>query len=101
LTIDNPRDGDKINSETITVEGTVNRTNLDYVEVNGQKADVTDDGHYSKRIMLENGEHDIDVTAMYNTGEAITNSVTIQVKYNAPIIENVTPTEDVYLETGE
>ncbi|PAV27583.1 hypothetical protein CIL05_21410, partial [Virgibacillus profundi] len=48
LTIDNPADGDETNRETVTVEGTVSDANLDYVEVNGREAAVTD-GSYSKR----------------------------------------------------
>src|SRR5699024_216222 len=53
LTIDSPSDGEKMNRETVTVEGTVADDNLDYVEVNGQVANVSD-GEYSKRILLDN-----------------------------------------------
>ena len=38
LTIDNPKNGDKTNKETVTVEGTVSDANLDSVKVNGQTA---------------------------------------------------------------
>ena len=48
----------KTNKETVTVEGTVEDANLDWVKVNGQAATVKD-GKYSKRIMLENGENEI------------------------------------------
>lgn len=101
LTIDNPKDGDKINDETVTVEGTVTPDNLDYVEVNGQKADVSEEGEYSKRVMLDNGENEINVSAMYHDGDKIEESVTVQVNYNALVIENLTPNEDIYLKTGE
>ncbi len=100
LTIDNPQHGDKTNRETVTVEGTVTDENLDYVEVNGQKADI-DGEDYSKRILLDNGENVIEVTAVDEAGNKTTESVTIDVKYNAPEISNVTPEEDVYLETGK
>lgn len=100
ITIDSPQDGDKTNRETVTVEGTVADANLDVVEVNGQKAAVTD-GSYSKRILLDNGANEIEVVANDLAGNTSTESVTIQVKYNAPEIENLTPTEDVTIEAGE
>src|SRR5699024_8470436 len=91
LTIDNPKEGDKINRETITVEGTVTPDNLDYVEVNGQKTDVTEKGEYSKRIRLDNGENEINVIAMYDDGHKLEESVTVQVNYTASVIKNLTP----------
>ncbi|HLQ71818.1 MAG TPA: carboxypeptidase regulatory-like domain-containing protein, partial [Bacillota bacterium] len=100
LTIDTPADGEKTNRETVTVAGTVADENLDYVEVNGQAADVSD-GEYSKRIMLDNGENDIHVVAVDAAGNEANQSITIDVKYNAPEIENLTPDEDVDLVTGK
>lgn len=100
LTIDNPSDGDKTNRETVTVEGTVADENLDYVEVNGQQASV-EDGAYSKRILLDEGENTIEVVAADLAGNTTTESVTIEADYTAPEIENVTPTEDVHLSAGE
>lgn len=100
LTIDKPTDGDKTNRETVTVEGTAQDDNLDYVEVNGQTANVSDD-HYSKRILLDNGENDINVVAVDEAGNESTETVTIDVNYDGPEIENLTPEEDVDLETGK
>ncbi|UJL48272.1 S8 family serine peptidase [Virgibacillus sp. NKC19-16] len=100
LTIDNPEDGEKSNRETVTVEGTVSDANLDYVEVNGQAADVSD-GSYSKRILLDNGENEIEVVATDLAGNSQTESVTIDVDFTAPEIDNLTPTEDVYINAGE
>lgn len=100
LTIDTPKDGDKSNRETVTVEGTVDDDHLDFVEVNGQKATV-EDGSYSKRILLENGDNEIKVVAQDEVGNKKTKSVMIDVKYNAPVLENVTPTEDKNLQTGQ
>lgn len=100
ITIDNPEDGDKTNRETVTVEGTVSDANLDFVEVNGRQATVTD-GNYSKRILLDNGENEIEVVAQDLAGNTANESITIEVKYNAPEIENLTPTEDISLHAGE
>ncbi|MBY7143954.1 S8 family serine peptidase [Virgibacillus sp. NKC19-3] len=100
LTIDNPQDGEKSNQETVTVEGTVSDSNLDYVEVNGQEADVSD-GTYSKRILLDNGENEIEVVAADLAGNSQTESVSLEVDFTAPDIANLTPTEDVYINAGE
>lgn len=100
LTIENPKNGDKTNRETITVEGTVADANLDFVKVNGQKAAV-EDGKYSKRILLDNGENEIEVVAQDLAGNTTTKSVTIDVKYTAPKIENLTPDEDKTLSAGD
>jgi bacillopeptidase F len=100
LTITNPVNGDKTNRETVTVEGTVADANLDFVKVNGQKAAVKD-GNYSKRIILDEGENTIEVIAADLAGNTTTESVTIDVDYTAPVIENLTPTEDKYINTGQ
>ncbi|MGY0693223.1 S8 family serine peptidase [Virgibacillus sp. FSP13] len=100
LTIDNPKDGSKTNRETVTVEGTVADANVDWVKVNGKKAKVTD-GKYAKRILLDNGENVIKVVAKDQAGNKAKQKVTLDVKYNAPVIENVTPTDDVNLQSGE
>ncbi|WP_093134736.1 S8 family serine peptidase [Salinibacillus kushneri] len=101
LTINSPEDGSKFNRETVTVEGTVEDSNLDWVEVNGQKADVSDDGSYSKRILLDNGANDIEVVAKDLAGNQTTDSITLDVDFTAPEISNLVPTEDHYLNAGE
>lgn len=101
LTIDHPADNDKTNRETVTVEGTVQDANLDYVEVNGQKANVSDDGHYQKRILLDNGENVIEVEAADLAGNVTTESVTIDAYFDELEISNLTPTEDKHLNAGE
>lgn len=100
LTIDSPGDNEKLNRETVTVEGTVLDEQLDFVEVNGKKATVQD-GSYSKRILLDNGENVIEVVAHDKVGNTATENVTIQVKYLEPGIENLTPAEDVHINAGE
>ncbi|RKQ29613.1 peptidase S8 [Oceanobacillus halophilus] len=100
LTIDNPVDGDKTNRETVSVEGTIADENLENVEVNGAEASVTD-GSYSKRIILEEGENEIEVVATDAAGNQAAETITIEADYTAPVIENVTPTEDQEVKAGE
>ncbi|RDW18765.1 peptidase S8 [Oceanobacillus arenosus] len=100
LTIDSPKNGDKLNRETVTVEGTVSDTNLEWVKVNGQKAAVTY-GKYSKRIIIENGANEIKVVAQDSAGNKVNKKITVEADFEAPEIENLTPTEDKYLRAGE
>jgi bacillopeptidase F len=100
LSITSPEDGDKSNRETVTVEGTVSDANLDYVEVNGQTAEVTD-GAFAHRVLLDEGLNDIEVVAADTAGNTSSETVTLDVKYTAPEIENLTPEEDVHINTGE
>ena len=74
LTITNPKNGDTTNRETVTVEGTVADANLKSVTVNGQQATVSENGTYSKRILLDEGVNVITVIATDaagNTSEQI------------------------------
>jgi bacillopeptidase F len=101
LTIDHPQDGERTNRETATVEGTVADENLDMVTVNGQETAVSDDGEFSQRILLDEGENIIDVVATDLAGNTARETLTIFAKYTAPEITNLTPDEDVELETGQ
>jgi len=99
LKIDNPKNGDKTNRETVTVEGTVEDANLDWVKVNGQNAEVVD-GKYSKRILLDNGVNEITVVARDKANNRISKKVSVTAQFDAPVIENLTPVEDLTLTTG-
>lgn len=101
LSISSPADGTKTNHETVTVQGTVSDDNLDSVTVNGQAADVKDDGSYSKRIMLDEGDNVIKVVAKDKAGNEENKQVTVKAKFTAPTITNLKPTEDTYLDAGQ
>ena len=100
LAITSPQTGEKTNRETITVTGTVEDANLDFVTVNGQHVTVTDGG-FSHRVMLENGENPIEVVATDKAGNSSSDSVVVHAKYDAPVISNVKPEEDVHLQAGQ
>lgn len=100
LTIDTPKKGEKTNKESLTVEGKVTDDHLDQVTVNGKKATIKG-GKYSARILLENGENTIKVTAKDAAGNKTTKKINIDVQYEAPEISKLTPAENVYLASGE
>ncbi|HEY4602222.1 MAG TPA: S8 family serine peptidase [Cerasibacillus sp.] len=101
LSIDSPRNNDKTNRETVTVEGSVADENLDSVTVNGQKTKINDNGTFAKRILLDNGANEIEVVAVDLAGNTTTKTVTLYAQYDAPEIINLTPSEDKYLESGD
>ena len=100
LTIASPIDGDVTNRETVTVEGTASDENLDYVEVNGARVAVNE-GHYSKRILLDAGANEITVVASDLAGNTETKSVTVTAKWNAPTIENLQPSVNQTVKPGD
>ncbi|MEC0251521.1 S8 family serine peptidase [Bacillus halotolerans] len=100
LTLDNPKNGEKINKETLTVKGTVSDDNLKEVKVNGKKATVTD-GSYSARILLENGSNEVKVTATDLAGNKTTKKAVIDVNFDQPVITGLIPGEDKTLKAGE
>ncbi|KQL37290.1 S8 family peptidase [Psychrobacillus sp. FJAT-21963] len=100
MTITSPKNGDKTNRESVTVEGTVTDANLDFVKVNGQTAQVVN-GKYSKRILLENGANEITVIAQDKAKNKTSKKVTVTAQYDAPVIENLKPAQDLQLTTGK
>ena len=99
LTIDKPSNGEKINRETVTVEGLITDANIDTVTVNGSNATISN-GKYSKRIILDNGINEITVVATDKAGNSVSKTVTVTADYDAPIISNLKPATDITITTG-
>ncbi|WP_101846926.1 S8 family serine peptidase [Halobacillus sp. Marseille-P3879] len=101
LSITSPENGDKINSEVTTVEGTVNEDNLDHVIVNGEEASVDEDGSFTKRLIIDEGENVIEIEALDQAGNSATEEVTIEADYTVPELTNIMPDENLSLQSGE
>lgn len=101
LILENPEDGDKINRETVTVEGRVSDKNLDAVLVNGQETEILEDGTFAERILLDEGQNVIEVSATDLAGNETTKTITVDVDFTPPVIENLMPEEDQHLEVGD
>ncbi|HWL11985.1 MAG TPA: carboxypeptidase-like regulatory domain-containing protein, partial [Ureibacillus sp.] len=99
LAISAPTNGDKVNKESITVTGSIDDANLEFVKVNGQKATI-ENGQFSKRILLEHGTNKIKLIAQDLAGNRTTKTLTITTDFEAPVIENVKPETDLSLATG-
>jgi bacillopeptidase F len=101
LTITKPADGFKTNQKAVTIEGKVTDLHLSEVTINGQKANVTEDGSYSLRLLINSGENKFTVTAKDRAGNETSKEVTIYAKFNPPAITNLNPAQDVVIKTGD
>lgn len=103
LYIDNPTDGETLIEGPVLVEGVAEDLHLENVLVNGEKADVDENHYYQKEILLEKGEQTIEVTAEDKAGNISHEEITVFVKddQEKPVLTNIKPEHDVYLETGE
>ncbi|WP_205439679.1 S8 family serine peptidase [Peribacillus alkalitolerans] len=101
LTITKPADGFKINQKAVTIEGKATDLSLSEVTINGQKANVTEDGTYSLRLLLNSGVNKFTVTAKDRAGNETSKGVTIYAKFNPPAITNLKPAQDVVINKGD
>lgn len=101
LTITAPEDGSKTNKETVTVTGTASDDYLKKLTINGEKADVNEDGAFSKRILLDEGVNEITVVAADEAGNKAKKVIKLEADYTAPALENVKPEEDAKVQPGE
>lgn len=99
--ITSPAENDSTNSELVHVVGTVADTNLDRAEVNGQAVTVDENGSFRERVILQEGENVITVSAVDKAGNTTTVTRTIHVNLTAPEISNLTPAEDIHIKGGE
>src|SRR5699024_700150 len=100
LGISSPEDGDITNRETVTVEGTTSDENFSHLEINGKEVTVENDA-FSERVMLDEGENIITVSAYDLAGNVTTEEVTVTSSLTAPVIENLEPSQDLELGYGE
>ena len=100
VTITAPANGEKVSRETVTVTGTVEDANLEFVKVNGQKATITN-GKFSHRILIDSGTNSIKVVAQDLAGNRKVETITVTADFDAPVIENVKPEANLNLVTGK
>lgn len=102
LTVSAPTDGLKWNRGDITVSGRAS-DNLGHVSVlvNGTSAPVAGDGTFSLRMLVNEGENEIVITAADRAGNTVTERRTVHVKTTAPVITAMEPATDVTLNAGD
>ncbi|MDN3487185.1 thrombospondin type 3 repeat-containing protein [Pseudoalteromonas sp. APC 3224] len=92
LTVTSPSNDEKINSNKVFIEGIVNHLSA-LVEINGDNVTVYSDGTFSHELVLDEGNHTIEVSAKYN-GET-------KIKYVPIVVDTSTPRIVVNILTGQ
>ncbi|SDZ56277.1 bacillopeptidase F [Evansella caseinilytica] len=101
VTITSPEDGSITNKETVTVSGTATDENLDSVTVNGKKAVVEEDGSFSVRVLLDEGENVLAVEAVDLADNHTAAHVTVLANWTAPTLESIEPATNLTVIPGE
>ncbi|MCS1350640.1 S8 family serine peptidase [Mechercharimyces sp. CAU 1602] len=102
LTIEAPSDGEKTNKEVVTVRGNASdNEGLQWLKINNKKVTVQEDGSFSKRILLDEGENTIKVVARDKAGNKKQKRIKVYAKFSEPVIENLQPAEDKHLSAGQ
>jgi bacillopeptidase F len=101
LEITSPQNYANINDQVITVTGTAKDDYLEYVNVNGTKADIDSNGNWTAKLISKEGENVIKVVARDRAGNETVKSVTVNVKYSITGITNLKPDQDLKLNFGD
>jgi len=101
LVIDTPENNQITNREVVTVSGFVTDEYLAKVLVNGSAVEFTEDGAFSTRIMVEEGDNVITVQAEDLAGNITAKTVTVYVDVTDPEFYDMEPAEDLTVYAGE
>lgn len=101
LNIVSPAEGSRINTEVVHVTGNVVEQFLDKVTVNGVTVQVDRDRKFSHRVLVNEGENIITITAGDLAGNQTTVTRKVYVETGAPELTDITPAEDVHITSGE
>src|SRR5690606_2751006 len=102
LVVTEPEDGFLTNLETVWVRGTAtDPAGIAQVTINGEPVDVDEHGAFEDRVVLEEGENPITVTARNTFGLETTVVRTVTADWTRRVLENIEPAEDVTLIWGE
>lgn len=101
LTVLSPEDGGHLNSEAVTVTGTVNDEHLDSLVINGEKVTVGEDHSFTHRLLANEGENTITAVAKDKAGNETTVTRKVIVSLSLAEITNITPATDAHLAAGE
>ncbi|PFH87024.1 S8 family serine peptidase [Bacillus sp. AFS088145] len=101
LEITSPQNNANKNDQVITVKGTAKDDYLEYVDVNGTKADIDSNGNWTVKLMSKEGQNGINVVARDKAGNETVKSVTVNVKYSIKGITNLKPDQDLKLNSGD
>lgn len=101
LSILSPEDGSQINAEVVRVIGNVLDDFLDTLTINGQAVQVDENGGFNHRLLVDEGENIITVSARDLAHNETTVTRSVYVNTSLPEIVNISPAEDVRIAGGD
>ncbi|GGA41076.1 S8 family serine peptidase [Paenibacillus physcomitrellae] len=101
LVVTTPAEGTVMNGEVVTVTGTTSDENFDTLLVNGQPVEPNSDGSFTSKLIVEEGDNTITVTAQDLDGNETTEVRTVHVSTALPELTNMEPSQDVHIASGE
>lgn len=96
-----PTNGGITGKEVVTVSGKVTDINLKTVKVNNKEVDFKEDGSFSKRVIVEEGDNTISLTAVDQAGNTTQEIIKVNVNLSVPTITDMKPTSDTAVKAGE
>jgi bacillopeptidase F len=101
LVIGTPADNLVTNKEVVTVEGVATDEYLATVLVNGSAVEFAEDGAFSTRVIVEEGDNVITVQAEDIAGNITVKTVTVIVDITDPAFFDLQPAEDMIVYCGQ
>lgn len=101
LVVASPQDGELSNGEVVHVEGTVTDEYFAGLNVNGVPVEPAADGSFATRVLVNEGDNTITVTATDLAGNETTVTRLVTVNTALPEIGNIAPAEDVHIASGD
>jgi len=102
LVVDEPADNSRINKDVIDVTGNASDDiHLQRVLINDVEVETDENGNFSKKIILDNGENVITVKAVDIAGNETVVQRVVAVNVDTPVISNIEPSNDVELRAGD
>ena len=100
LELENPNSDLIINKEVIDITGTVSDEHFAQLTINGDSVEVIDD-QFNERLLLDKGENKITVIAKDLAGNETIIERIVTVNLGEPIITELLPDSDLYLQPGD
>ncbi|UMY53577.1 MULTISPECIES: S8 family serine peptidase [Paenibacillus] len=101
LILTSPDEGARTNAGVVSVTGTVYDEFLTDLTINGEPAEFGSDGTFNKRLLINEGENQITVTAKDLAENETTVTRSVYVDTALPKLENISPAEDVRITPGQ
>src|SRR5699024_6635264 len=101
LEVESPSDNMVTNKEVIKVKGTVTDDDFDKLLVDDKEINVNDDDAFATKVILNEGENEITITATDLAGNETTVVRKVTLHSEKPEISKLKPSDDMYVNSGD